>query len=218
MFGKMFYAMTMLVRGAFGSVFQRHVKNFSAMNIPIGSKRSLAKDTDWWRNESLITPFENCQRKPFGVQCLSCKHVSSRRTTNSLPLLAERGEAKIAVIFLDDEPISGVYMLCKNTTYYGIITDYDQKYQEYSPGIVLLNYQLEYLLQGGGNIFDFCGADYDYKKKYATGYQNHSTFQIFHSGWKSRFVYSAKTCWLPLLRKILRKPAPKDFIGKSKHF
>ena len=74
------------------------------------------------------------------------------------PVLVERGEAKIAILFLDDESICGGYMLCKNATWYGIITDYDQKYQEYSPGIVLLNYQLEHLLKEGGKIFRSNGS------------------------------------------------------------
>ena len=118
------------------------------------------------------------------------------------PILAERGEVKIAIAFLDDVPISGGYMLSKNGTYYGCITDYDQKYQEYSPGILLLNYQLEHLLKERGRIFDFCGADQAYKKHYATGHQNHSNFEIFHSGFKSRMIYLAKKRLLPLVRKL----------------
>ncbi|MCL2304079.1 MAG: GNAT family N-acetyltransferase [Planctomycetaceae bacterium] len=132
------------------------------------------------------------------------------------PILAKRNEVKIAIIFLDAVPIGGVYMLSKKGTYYGCIRDYDEKYKKYAPGIVLLHYQLERLLQEGGKIFDFCGASYDHKKKFGTGHQNHSTFQVFHSGWKSRFIYSAKTFWLPLLRWIMRKPADRDFILKKK--
>ncbi|MDR1962211.1 MAG: polysaccharide deacetylase family protein [Planctomycetaceae bacterium] len=49
-----------------------------------------------------------------------------------------------------------------------------------------------------------------------TGIRYHSTFQIFHSGWKSRLIYSGKTFWLPLIRKLLRKPEPSDFISKVK--
>ena len=134
------------------------------------------------------------------------------------PILEERGEVKIAIVFLDDIPIGAAYMLCKNGVYYGCIRDYDQKYKEYAPGILLLDYQLEHLLKEGGKIFDFCGTGSEHKEKFGTGHHNHSIFQIFHSGWKSRFVYSSKTFLLPLLRKILRKPADGDFITKSEHF
>jgi len=128
------------------------------------------------------------------------------------PILAKEGEAKIAIVFLDGTPIGGAYMLCKNGIYYGCIRDYDQNYQKYAPGILLLNYQLEHLLLEGGKIFDFCGTTYQHKEKFGTGHQNHSTFQMFHSGMKSRFIYWAKTVLLPLYRKILRKPPPGDFI------
>ena len=130
------------------------------------------------------------------------------------PILAERGEAKIAIVFLDDVPIGAAYMLCKNGVYYGCIRDYDQRYKENAPGIILLHYQLEHLLKEGGKIFDFCGTGSDHKEKFGTGHNNHSTFQIFHSGLKSQFIYSSKSFWLPLLRKILRKPADGDFIAK----
>jgi|GEM_PF-3424861 len=118
------------------------------------------------------------------------------------PILAQRGEVKITVAFLDDVPISGGYVLSKNGSYYGYISDYDQQYHEYSPGTVLLHSQWEHLLKEKGRIFDFCGMDYAYKKQFATGYQNHSNFEIFHSGIKSRMIYLAKKRWLPLLRKL----------------
>jgi CelD/BcsL family acetyltransferase involved in cellulose biosynthesis len=132
------------------------------------------------------------------------------------PLLATRGEVKVVIAFLDDVPIGAGYMLCKNGVYYGCIRDYDQKYKEYAPGILLLDYQLEHLLHEGGKIFDFCGTSYDHKEKFGTGHNNHSTFQICHSGLKSRLVYSAKTFWLPLFRKMMRKPADTDLILTKK--
>jgi CelD/BcsL family acetyltransferase involved in cellulose biosynthesis len=134
------------------------------------------------------------------------------------PILAERGEVKVVIALLDDVPIGAGYMLCKGDTYYGCIRDYDQKYREHAPGILLLHFQLEHLLQEGGRIFDFCGTTYDHKEKFGTGHHNHSTFQICHSGLKSRLVYSAKTFLLPLIRKIMRKPADGDFVFKRKTF
>ena len=129
------------------------------------------------------------------------------------PILAGQGEAKVAIAFLDDVPIGAAYMLCKNGIYYGCIRDYDQKYRDNAPGILLLHYQLEHLLNEGGRIFDFCGTGSDHKEKFGTGHHNHSIFQIFHSGWKSRFIYSSKTFFLPMLRKILRKPADGDLVS-----
>jgi len=132
------------------------------------------------------------------------------------PILAERNEVKVAVTYLDEVPIGGVYMLCKNGVYYGCIRDFDMKYKQYAPGLLLLYYQLEHLLDEGGKIFDFCGTTYEHKEKFGMGHQYHSTFQVFHSGFKSRFVYWAKTLLLPLARRMMRKPADKDLIAKRR--
>ena len=132
------------------------------------------------------------------------------------PILTQRNEVKIAIAYLDGVPIGGTYMLCKNGVYYGCIRDYDLKYKQYAPGILLLDFQLEHLLSEGGKIFDFCGTTYDHKEKFGTGHQYHSTFQIVHTGLKSRFIYSMKTFWLPLFRRIMRKPADGDIIAKRR--
>ena len=195
-----------------------------------GTRKDIRKHVKHF-NESgssrLVRFFEKPDEIDEGLKYLETVHNNSWKGTYGnqhyplfyqevTPIFTGRGEAKIAIVFLDNVPIGGVYMLCKNGTYYGCIRDYDQKYREYAPGILLLNYQLEHLLQAGGRIFDFCGTTYDHKEKFGTGHQNHSTFQIFHSGLKSRFVYFAKTFWLPFVRKILRKAADSDFIFKRR--
>ena len=137
---------------------------------------------------------------------------------DALPELFGQHEAIVLIILLENIPIAASFRLSRNGIFYGFGTDYNQEYKEHAPGVLMFYYLLHHIVEQGGHAFDFCGGDYNYKKQYTNVVQNHSTFQIFHSGWKSRFVYSAKTFWLPLLRKILRKPAPKDFIAKSKHF
>ena len=164
-------------------------------------------------NSREVRFFEKPEEIDEGLKCLETVHNNSWKGPYSTqhyplffqeitPILAERGEVKISIIFLDDVPISGGYMLSKNGTYYGCGTDYDQKYQKYSAGILLLYYQLEHLLKEKGKISDFCGMNYAYKKHYATGYQSHSNFEIFHSGFKSRMICLAKKRLLPLLRKL----------------
>jgi CelD/BcsL family acetyltransferase involved in cellulose biosynthesis len=82
----------------------------------------------------------------------------------------------------------------------------------------MLYYLLHHIIKQGGHAFDFCGGDYNYKKQYTNTVRGHSIFQIFHSGLKSRFIYWSKTVLLPLCRKILRKPAPGDFVAKMERF
>ena len=133
---------------------------------------------------------------------------------DALPVLFANREALIQIILLENVPIAASFRLTRNGVFYGFGTDYKQEYKEHSPGVLLFYYLLHHIIEHGGHAFDFCGGDYNYKKQYTDIVQNHSSFQIFHSGMKSRFVYWSKTFLLPLIRKILRKPADGDFISK----
>ncbi|MCL2745348.1 MAG: GNAT family N-acetyltransferase [Planctomycetaceae bacterium] len=134
-----------------------------------------------------------------------------------LPELYERNEAVFLTVLLDDVPIGACYRLCRNGIYYGFGTDYHQDYKKDSPGILMFYYLLRHITENDGKVFDFCGSDYDYKSQYTSLFHAHSTFQIFHSGLKSRFIYWAKTVLLPLYRKMFRKPPPGDFIMCRKY-
>jgi len=128
------------------------------------------------------------------------------------PVLCERGEAFVAVALLEGKPISAGYVLTNDDTYFSLINDHDMQYRDLAPGTMLFVYEMDRLIENEKKRFDFCGTAYDYKERLANGKTEHSTFQIFHNGWKSRFLFSVKTTWLPLLRKILGMPQPQDVI------
>jgi CelD/BcsL family acetyltransferase involved in cellulose biosynthesis len=132
--------------------------------------------------------------------------------------LVQRGEVLIPVLMLDDLPIATEIITGCNGNYFLHTNDYDSRFRETAPGICLLHAMLITAFERHWRLFDFTGDDYDYKKDSNTGVRYHSTFQIFHNGIKSRLIYSAKTFMLPLIRKILRKPEPNDFIAKIKRF
>jgi hypothetical protein len=132
--------------------------------------------------------------------------------------LSERNEVIIAIAILNSVPISAGYIVQNGDTYFSLINDHDTKFRDMAPGMILFIHELDNLIKTGRKIFDFCGTAYDYKEKLSNGILDHTTFQIFNNNIKSRLLYSAKTFWLPLLRKILRKPEPIDFITKKKCF
>jgi hypothetical protein len=133
-------------------------------------------------------------------------------------VLSERNDVIIAVTMLNSVPISAGYIVQNNNTYFSLVNDHDTKFRDMAPGMILFVHELDNLIKTGRKIFDFCGTTYDYKEKLSNEILDHSTFQIFKNSIKSRFLYSAKTFWLPLLRKIQRKPEPDDFIAKIKRF
>ncbi|MDR2755068.1 MAG: GNAT family N-acetyltransferase [Planctomycetaceae bacterium] len=132
--------------------------------------------------------------------------------------LAHRHEVLIPILMLDDIPIAAEFITGCNDCYFLHTNDYDSRFRETSPGICLLHNVLITAFERHWKMFDFTGDDYDYKKDSNTGIRYHSTFQIFHTGFKSRFVYSAKTFWLPFIRKVLGKSEPDDFIAEMKWF
>jgi CelD/BcsL family acetyltransferase involved in cellulose biosynthesis len=127
--------------------------------------------------------------------------------------LAQRREVLVPVLLLDEIPMAAQFITGCRNRFFLHTNDYDTRFRETAPGICLLHQMLITAFERQWKVFDFTGDDYDYKKDSQTGIQIHSTFQIFHTGMKSRFLYSAKTFWLPLIRKILHKPEPDDFIS-----
>ncbi|MDR2346049.1 MAG: GNAT family N-acetyltransferase [Planctomycetaceae bacterium] len=133
-------------------------------------------------------------------------------------ILSKRNDVIIVVTILNSIPISAGYILQNSDTYFSLVNDHDKKFRDIAPGMILFVHELDNLINTGRKFFDFCGTAYDYKEKLSNGILDHSTFQIFSNGIKSRFLYSAKTFWLPLFRKIQRKPEPDDLITKIKRF
>lgn len=128
-------------------------------------------------------------------------------------ILSERGEVLVAVALIDEIPMSAGFVVVQKNAYMTCINDFNPEFRDLAPGMMLFLQELEHMLQTGRKIYDFCGTVYDYKDRLAKGRLGHSTFQLFHGGLKSRFLYKAKTSWLPMLRKILRKPDPGDMIS-----
>jgi CelD/BcsL family acetyltransferase involved in cellulose biosynthesis len=133
-------------------------------------------------------------------------------------ILSERGDVIIVAVILNSSPISAGYILKNKDAYFSLANDHDTKFKDIAPGMILFVHELDNLIKTGRIFFDFCGTTYDYKEKLSDDIKNHSTFQIFNSGLRSRFLYSVKTFWLPLLRKIQRVPVSDDLIVHIKRF
>ena len=122
----------------------------------------------------------------------------------------------IAVLLLgDDTPIAAQFYLIKNGCSQMILNDHDEAYHgTLVPGSNLTTLMLMYAFEQRWSFFDFSGDAYEYKKRLASGVTDHSSFQIFHHGWKSRMIYHGKKHILPLIRKILF-PSPASLPNDS---
>ncbi len=129
--------------------------------------------------------------------------------------LSPEGRVMVPVVSVDDRPIAAGFLLVNDHCFYSLINDHDAAYRDLVPGLILFIHEVDHLIKSGRKRFDFCGTAYDYKEKLADERLLHSTFQIFHRGLKSRLLFSAKTRWLPMLRKWQGRPEPDDFVSAS---
>ncbi len=119
--------------------------------------------------------------------------------TNTLALL---GQVRIWVSFLGTEPIAVQYFVVCEKNVYFFITDFDERYSEWSPGTALLYEVIKSFHEEQVEEFDFTGGLYNYKKIWATGVRRHVTLEIFHNKTYSHLLYLGKTRLLPMLRKV----------------
>ena len=116
------------------------------------------------------------------------------------------GKIHIAILFLEDVPIAGQFYLLKNGKSHLCLVDHDQAYHEsLTPGSNLTTFMLQFAFEQHWSMLDFAGDAYVYKKRLSTDIFYHSTFQIFHSGLKSRLIHWGKTSVLPWIRKLMAK-------------
>lgn len=76
---------------------------------------------------------------------------------------AERGWLNLKILALDDHPIAFEYNLCFGGTVYELKSGYDQTYRQFSPGKILMRYNVEYFISHKYSEIDFMGASDEYK-------------------------------------------------------
>ncbi len=116
--------------------------------------------------------------------------------------LAERGQVRIWISFLEEAPIALQYQLVDGDTVYLIVNDFSDEHQGMSPGTVLLYQAIERMYQENLRQFQFSGDLYDYKSTWASDVHRHVTFEMFHNRPYSRFLWWTKNTALPALRSV----------------
>ena len=78
-----------------------------------------------------------------------------------------KGMIRFAVLELDGRPIAQHFGFSYNGVYYYVRPSFDRTYSEYSPGLVLLYYLIEYAAKNGYAEFDFLRGKETYKMRMA---------------------------------------------------
>jgi CelD/BcsL family acetyltransferase involved in cellulose biosynthesis len=92
---------------------------------------------------------------------------------------ADRGWLRLAFLRLDGRPLAVQYLLEADGVQYAIKGGYDQGFERYSPGVLILLALLEQAFSGEVERFALLGGDEDYKTAFASGYHDLVLVQAF---------------------------------------
>lgn len=103
------------------------------------------------------------------------RHVTFFR--NIMPIMRERGWLEMSFLTIDGERAAGYinFVYGERVMVYNSGLDH-QTFGQFSPGIVLLAYNIQYAIERGYRYFDFLRGDEEYK--YRLGGQDSSVFQL----------------------------------------
>jgi CelD/BcsL family acetyltransferase involved in cellulose biosynthesis len=115
-------------------------------------------------NEEVIERIANIQKRSWLFR-RGQEPINSTFYKELIPSLAVNGMAESFILSLDGGDIAFVMNLCTNSSSkYCEYIGFDEKYQQLSPGKVLVSTCIESMLNNGVTIYDFLFGDGDYKR------------------------------------------------------
>lgn len=110
----------------------------------------------------------------------------------------------LAFIYLNGNPIAAQYRIICGDKCYFLKTAYDKKYHKISPGLILLNNVLKYLMDDlYVKVIDFGPGNEDYKSDWADSKYYYNNLYLINRTVKGAIIYHAYKNILPLFRRLL---------------
>ncbi len=120
---------------------------------------------------------------------------------------ADRGWLNLKILFLGDHPIAFEYNICLGGTVYELKSGYDLTYRQFSPGKILMRYNVEYFISNQFSGIDFMGAADEYKLQWTKLVCPYSNLWMYAQKKKSTVHYFIRAKIVSQLRsyKVLEK-------------
>ncbi|HNP97315.1 MAG TPA: GNAT family N-acetyltransferase [Cyclobacteriaceae bacterium] len=120
---------------------------------------------------------------------------------------AHRGWLNLKILFLDDHPIAFEYNICLGGTVYELKSGYDLTYRQFSPGKILMRYNVEYFISQKFSEIDFMGAADEYKLQWTKLVCPYSNLWMYAQKKKSTVHYFIRAKIISKIRhyKVLKK-------------
>ncbi len=116
-----------------------------------------------------------------------------------------RGWLDLWLLSVEDRPVAFEFQLRYEGRVYALRSDFDKKYADLSPGIILQRDILESVFRRGLKAYDFCGHEDAYKKRWTAQTQAHRHFYIYADSLAGRWSYLWDVCILFPLGESLKK-------------
>ena len=118
--------------------------------------------------------------------------------------LGPAGEVHFRILQLNGKDIAATFGIVKNGRFASMHIAHDQEFDEFSPGVVLTNLELEEVFKGGDYVeFDFLGAFLSNKSSWATGIRSTIALHVYSKEPRLGLVYWAYFRAKPALRGFL---------------
>jgi CelD/BcsL family acetyltransferase involved in cellulose biosynthesis len=172
-------------------------RNFRS-NLNRKEKRLAAAGTleeRWFRSADDVDELFRCM---LTVEANSWKAVAGIAITGRpheqeyyrllLPVLAERGQLAANALYLDGSPVA--YHLCYSSQgrVGNLKTSFQDRFQELSPGAVVIARAIRKVFEEGAQEFDFHGGPQAHKSLWTEEVREHETLYLFSRRMKARSV------------------------------
>jgi len=131
-------------------------------------------------------------------------------------LAAEKGWLRLGFLLLDDYPIATQFRIVYKDICYFLKTAYDRDYKKFSPGVMLLEEMIKYVIDTDKvKYIDFGPGDESYKANWASERRGMVNLFVFNRNFKGRVLEFGKTELAPFVRKHRRLQGLKRRIYES---
>lgn len=150
----------------------------------------------WFRNSedcsallaAIKTIEQNSWKKKAGISIFEREHESQYHRL-LLPFLASKQAMFANVLYYEESPIA--YNLC--CVWGGWVgqlkTSFDERFSEFSPGSVVIDFAIQHAIELDANEFDFLGSADPHKLAWSKSVRLHSDhFLYLHASVKARFL------------------------------
>ena len=159
----------------------------------------------------------------FTVACRSWKEEiknsvgstsRNRLFFSELPRALNQGENRVLlwILSLDDKIISFEYHIKQGERVYALRGEYDEEYQDTSPGAVLDVEVVQQLFEQGVRVYDMCGdATNQYKLRWTSDVQPYCEMLLFNNNFRGKFLEFLESRIAPVAKRCWRLVRDRHF-------